>query len=994
MAKSIKSIDEVNIPEAYELKKAEYVKEISSFALTLKHKVSGARVLIFSNEDDNKVFSINFRTPPKDCTGVPHIIEHTVLCGSKKFPAKDPFVELVKGSLNTFLNAMTYPDKTMYPVASRNDKDFKNLMHVYMDAVLYPNIYEHEEIFKQEGWHYELEDADAPLKYNGVVYNEMKGVFSSSDNVLEYFMLHSMFPDNTYGQESGGDPKYIPDLTYEDYLDFHRKYYHPVNSYIYLYGDMDIEERLKWMDENYLRDFPAIEIDSHIVKQKPFDKMRSLEKYYAVAEDEDCEQKTYYAFGSVIDKEEGQEACRALSLLSYCLVEMPGAPLKQALLDAGIGTDIDVDFDDSMCQCTFSIMTKNAEAGKKEEFYRIIKETLEDIVKNGVNRKDLEAAINGMEFREREMDFGSTPKGLTFDIKAMKSWLYNDEQPYEALFYEKIYEFLRAKLDTRYYEELIQKYILDNTHAVLVEMKPKQGLVLEEERELEKKLADYKAGLNKDQIEKLIADTKALKAYQEEPTPKEILEQIPMLSREDISEDVLPYVNEERDINGVKTIWHDVETNDIVYLSLFFDAGKFEEYMPQMSFLTTLLGYMDTEQRSFREFDTETNFYTGGIASDIAMHSHYNKIDDYDIKIEVRVKVLRSKLKDALRLLAEMLFETKFDDEKHLREVVAESRSRLRMQLTSSGHQAAAIHACAGLRRSSWLNDAAAGVKYYEYLTRLDENFDSEKKNLISGCQALLKGLLHKEDMMVSCTGNEQGLMEVTKCFPEFLDRLDSYEKKMSGDDTENIEIKELYPFEPVTGKDLTAYTTPAEIQYVALAGTFDSLKNVKTGVLFVVKQLLRYDYLWNEVRVKGGAYGVGCQFNRECEGYFTSYRDPNLRRTIEVYKGAADYLSGYEAEEREITKTVIGTVSELDTPLTPAMKGRRSMNAYFTGVPIEVLQEERKQVLECTLEDIRQAAEVLSAIFADTNLCVIGNEKHIKEEGDLFENVKPLSEF
>lgn len=992
MAKSIKSIDEVNIPKTYELQKAEFVKEIDSFALTLRHKVSGARVLIFSNEDDNKVFSINFRTPPKDCTGVPHIIEHTVLCGSKNFPAKDPFVELVKGSLNTFLNAMTYPDKTMYPVASRNDKDFKNLMHVYMDAVLYPNIYEHEEIFKQEGWHYELEDADAPLKYNGVVYNEMKGVFSSSDSVLEYFLLHSMFPDNTYGQESGGEPKYIPDLTYEDYLEFHRKYYHPVNSYIYLYGDMDIEERLNWMDENYLKDFPAIDIDSHIIKQKPFDKMKSLEKYYAVAEDEDCTQKTYYAFGSVIDKEEGQEVCRAMGLLSYCLVEMPGAPLKQALLDAGIGTDIDVDFDDSMCQCTFSIVTKNAEAGKKDEFYRVIRETLEGIIKDGVDGKDLEAAINGMEFREKEMDFGSTPKGLTFDIKAMKSWLYNDEQPYEALRYEKFYEFLRKKLGTGYYEELIQKYILDNPHSVLVEMKPKPGLTLSEEKELEEKLAAYKAGLDDSQIEKLIADTKALKAYQEEPTPKELLEKIPMLSRSDISKDVLPYSNKEMDISGVKTVWHDVETNDIVYLSLFFDAEKFEEYMPQMSFLTTLLGYMDTEQRSYREFDTETNFYTGGIVSDVVMHSHYKKIDEYDIKLEVRVKVLRSKLKDALRLLAEMLFETKFDDEKHLQEVVAESRSRLRMQLMSSGHQAAAIHACAGLRKSSWLNDAAVGVKYYEYLTQLDENFDSEKQKLVSGCQALLGGLLNRAGMMVSCTGNKQDIKELEKCLPEFLDKLDSFMKKSSGGSPVNTIKEKLQPFKPVSGKELTAFTTPAEIQYVALAGTFDSLKNVKTGVLFVVKQLLRYDYLWNEVRVKGGAYGVGCQFNRECEGYFTSYRDPNLKRTVDVYRGVADYLSGYEAEEREITKTVIGTISELDTPLTPAMKGRRSMNAYFTNVPIEVLEEERKQVLECSLEDIRQAAEVMKAIFADTNLCVIGNEKHIKEEGDLFEIVKPLS--
>ena len=516
------------------MEKSEFLEEADSFALLLRHKLSKARILVLSNEEENKVFSIGFRTTPKDSTGVPHIIEHTVLCGSEHFPAKDPFVELVKGSLNTFLNAMTYPDKTVYPVASCNDKDFKNLMHIYLDAVFHPNIYKFEEIFKQEGWHYELDSPDGELTYNGVVYNEMKGAFSSEESVLERFIMNSLFPDNTYGVESGGDPRSIPELTYEAYLDFHREYYHPSNSYIYLYGDMDIEERLQFLDENYLKNFPAIKVDSEIPLQKPFEKMKDLKKNYAVAVNADCSEKTYYAYATAMDITLDQRICKAFEILSYILVEMPGAPLKQALLDAGIGSDIDVDFTDILRQSYFAVTTKNAKPGQKEKFYRIYRETLEQLVEKGLDKKILEAAINGMEFKEREADYGTYPKGLMLGLRTLRTWLYDDTMPYRTMQYEEDYRFLKEMLHTDYYEKLIKEYLLDNPHAVLLEMAPEPGLALKEEEKTKEKLKAFKESLSEDEISKLIADTKALKAYQEEPTPKEVLEMIPMLKREDI----------------------------------------------------------------------------------------------------------------------------------------------------------------------------------------------------------------------------------------------------------------------------------------------------------------------------------------------------------------------------------------------------------------------------------------------------------------------------
>lgn len=985
MASKVKSIDEVKIPEAYTLEKSEYIKELSSFALQLRHKLSGARVLILSNEDDNKVFSIGFRTPPHDSTGVPHIIEHTVLCGSRAFPAKDPFVELVKGSLNTFLNATTYPDKTLYPVASRNDKDFQNLMHVYMDAVLYPNIYKYQEIFKQEGWHYELNAPEEPIIYNGVVYNEMKGAFSSEESVLERFVMNSLFPDNTYGNESGGDPRVIPELSYEDYLDFHRRYYHPVNSYIYLYGDMDIEERLQWMDEQYLKDFPAIKLDSEIPLQKPFTEMKYLEKKYAVAQDADCSEKHYYVFSAAMDVTLDSRLCRAFDLLSYVLVEQPGAPLKQALLDAGIGTDVDVEFCDILRQSMFTVSTKNAKPGMRDEFYRIIRETLEKLVSEGINRKDLEAAINGTEFRERESDFGTYPKGLLYGMKLMKTWLYDDTMPYDALQYEDCYRFLREQLSTDYYEQLVQKYLLDNTHAVLIEMIPEPGMALKLEQETAEKLADYKASLSAEEIDRLIQDTQALKAYQEEGSSPEDLAKIPMLAREDIGKEIQPVYNTEKNIGGVTAIHHEVPTNDIVYLSFFFDAKRLENYTPQMSFLTTLLGYMDTAKRSYREFDTETNFYTGGISSDVGIYCHTGNSDEYRLEFEVRTKVLQSQLKEALRLMAEMMFETDFSDEKHLREVVAESRSRLKVRLMSAGHQAAAGRALAKVSRSACINDMAVGIGYYNYLAHLDEHFDEEKETLANGCRELLQKLFSRENMLISCTGSPENYQALEEAMPAFYQALEKFEAG-------SVQEAGLTEYVPLLEPKKEAYTTPAEIQYVAVAGKYDEVSSVNHGVLNVVRHLLNYDYLWNQVRVKGGAYGVFCRFNREREGYFASYRDPNLAATLEVYRQAADYLAEYDAEEREITKTIIGAISGMDTPLTPAMKGKRSMSVYLSEIPVEELQKERDQVLSCTKEDIRQLSEVIRTVAEQGTVCVIGNEKHIRENGDLFDQIYSLS--
>lgn len=493
--------------EAYEILEQCPLRDLKSEGFILRHKKSGARVAVISNDDDNKVFYIGFRTPAEDSTGVPHIIEHTVLCGSDKYPVKDPFVELVKGSLNTFLNAITYPEKTIYPVASCNDTDFQNLMSVYMDAVFHPNIYKHQEIFKQEGWHYELESEDAPITINGVVYNEMKGAFSSADDVLQREILNSLFPDNTYSNESGGDPERIPDLTYEDYLDFHRRYYHPCNSYIYLYGNMDVAEKLRWMDEEYLSHYEEIELDSTVKAQKPFEKPVEITKKYPISSAEPEEDNTYLSYNLVVGDILDRKLYLAFDVLDYALLGAPGAPLKQALIDAGIGKDIVGGYDSSTMQPVFSIIAKNANSADKEKFLATIQDVLNRQVKDGVDKKALLAGISASEFRYREADFGQFPKGLLYGIQCLDSWLYDDMQPFMHVEALDTYCFLREQVETGYFETLIEKYLLQNPHASVVVIEPERGLNAKREETLAEKLAAYKDSLSKEEIKQLIADT-------------------------------------------------------------------------------------------------------------------------------------------------------------------------------------------------------------------------------------------------------------------------------------------------------------------------------------------------------------------------------------------------------------------------------------------------------------------------------------------------------
>ncbi len=963
----------------YEILDEHRVEDVQSDGFILRHKKSGARIAVLSNNDDNKVFYIGFRTPPEDETGVPHIIEHTTLCGSKKFPVKDPFIELAKGSLNTFLNAMTYPDKTVYPVASCNDQDFKNLMDVYLDAVFNPNITKYEEIFKQEGWHYELTGKDDELKINGVVYNEMKGAYSSPDEVLSSQIYRSLFPDNTYSKDSGGNPEYIPKLTYEAYLDFYHKYYHPSNSYIYLYGDMDVVERLVWLDKEYLSLYDYKKVNSEINKQPAFDEIKNVEAQYSITMDDSQENKTYLSYNRVVGDTLDEMLYQAFDVLDYALVSSPGAPVKQALIDAGIGDDVYGSYDAGILQPVFSFVAKNANASQADEFESIIENTLKEVVKTGINKEALLAGINSSEFKFREADFGQFPKGLLFGLNCLDSWLFDDMKPFIHLECLGTFAKLRKAVDTDYFEKLIQEYLLDNTHGSSVTVKPKRGLGNEREEALAKELSDYKASLSDEEIKKLIEDTEHLKKYQEEPSSDEDLRKLPMLTRADMKKNAMPFSNIEDELLDVKVVRHDIESNGIDYISFLFDAGDFaQSELGYLGFFTNALGLVSTEKYSYTDLANATNIYTGGISTGTASHPDIKDRNNFVFKFEVKLKVLEKNLDKALELMEQMLLSSDFTDTKRLGELVAQIKARLQANLSSSGHLVAAMRSMSSFSRYALYQDELKGIAFYRSICRIEKELSESPKSVSDKLAAIAKKLFARNRMLISFTGNNEAYGNAK---PSLEKVIAGFNKMSAVGNQAEVHFN--------TAKE--AFIDASQIQYVAKTGDFICEGYEYTGALRLLRIILSYDYLWINVRVKGGAYGCMNTFLRSGESYFVSYRDPNLSDTLDVYDRIPEYIKNFSPDERDMTKYIIGTFSALDTPMNPEAKGSRSLSAYLEGITYEQIQKERNEILNAQPEDIRRLADLVEAVLKKDSICVIGNENMIKESAGLFENVEKL---
>lgn len=971
------SLEIGKIYHGFKLEAIKKIKEIHATANLFYHEKSGARLLFMENKDDNKVFSITFRTPPSDSTGVPHIVEHSVLCGSRKFPLREPFVELVKGSLNTYLNAMTYADKTMYPVASRNDKDFQNLMDVYLDAVFYPCMYECPEILMQEGWHYEALNTEDELTYKGVVYNEMKGAFSSPEAILDKEVLSSLFPDTTYGVESGGDPEVIPELTQEMFLDFHKKYYHPSNSYIYLYGDMDIEEKLSFINEEYLQKFEQAVIDSKIVEQKLYNGKKSFKKYYPISSNEQTEDKTFLSWNCIVGKASEAETMLALQILEHSLLRTPAAPLKKALIDAGISKDILSSFDDGILQPTFSIIATGSNGDQCDTFEKVIIETLEKLVAEGIDQELIEASVNLLEFRLRESDYGQSPKGLIYNIKLMSSWLY-DEDPTMYLAYEGALQHIKAEMKHGYFEKLIQERLLNNKHVTTLILEPKQGLAEEKAKEVRDFLAEYKRKLSPAELKNLVEMTQKLEQRQTTPDAPEALSTIPLLKLSDINAKAEPLIFEERKLDDIDVLFHDIETNQIVYMNLYFSTETLpQELLPYAYLLAELLGKVSTSKRAYSDLANAINLNTGGIGFDVIAYTDADSAETYYPKFKIKAKTLVSKLPKLCELLAEIMISSEFTDKKRMRELINQLKATLEMYLLRNAQQVASGRVLSYFSAAGKYNEGGM-LSFYEFIVELDKNFEQDFDNIVEKLQSLGEYVFNKKSLLVSITLEEEN-------YAVFVDAFATIKQGLAVKEFP----KQTYNFN--IAKRNEGLMTSSKIQYVVKGANFKKLGFDFTGSMKVLETILRYEYLWMKIRVQGGAYGAFTQFRRNGNMVFGSYRDPNLIETIETYNQTAAYLRTFEVDEREMTKYIIGTMSGLDTPLTAQMKGEVAADCYIRHIKQEYIQKEREEVLATRQADIRKLAELIDACMKENYLCVLGNEEKIKKHEDVFGELKNI---
>lgn len=953
-----------------------YVEEIPAEVLELEHEKTGARLLAFLNDDDNKVFTIAFTTPPPSSNGLPHILEHSVLNGSRKYPSKEPFVELLKGSLATFLNAMTYPDKTVYPVASRNEKDFFNLVDVYLDAVFFPRLKEDPHILMQEGWHYELLGEDQPLEIRGVVYNEMKGAYSSPEAVLFKAVQEELFPDTPYRFDSGGDPAVIPTLDQKTFVAFHDTYYHPSNSRILVYGDVNLEALLKKLDEEYLSRFERKEVHAALPLQPPFPEPKWAKARYSLPRGTSPEGKDYLTFAAVAAGADEPDVHMALSVLTAVLVESPAAPLKKALLDAGLGEDVMAFFTDDLQQPVFAVAVKNGRRERAEEFVRVLKEELQRLVKEGLPKKLLLSSLTQLEFRLREADMRGFPKGLAISLQALTPWVYGAD-PLGYLRYEKILPRLKEGVEKGYFEALIEERLLKNPHALYLVLEATEGLFDEEEEKLKKELAEKKAQLSEEEKSRIMAETQALLKRQTEPDAPEVLALLPLLQREDVAPRGEAIPTEEERRGRRRFLYHPVDGRGIGYVNLYVPLRHLEvEEIPWASLLFYLLGKVDTRRRSYADVADEIGLRFGQLTMGVETFHQAFSADHYETYGVVRWRALQDKIPSAWELLLEILKESLLENRERIQTLLLEQRSRMEMSLYWQGHEIAAQRALSLFSPSARMRDMADGVGYFLFLKEVLQRMKERPQEVLEKLQDLYGRIFAGEELIYSFTGGEKEKATFLKAF-------EGGEALMGGEAVGAAPR----PFSP--GPRSEGLLSGARVQYVAKAG---KVQGKPTGIWRVVQTVVRLDYLWNRVRVKGGAYGALFQLSRAGEVALASYRDPHLEETLKTFDGLADYLRTFDTDEREMTKYVIGTIRGLDQPLTPSMKGERADAMVLTGLSQEVLDREREEILRARPEDIRETASLFASLPEEGYVCVLGGSERLQAEKERFQVLTPVT--
>ncbi len=952
---------------------------IQSTAYIFSHRKTGARLLKLANSDDNKVFSIAFRTPPDDDSGLPHILEHSVLTGSRKYPTKEPFVELLKSSLNTFLNAMTFPDKTMYPVASKNEKDFLNLMDVYLDAVFFPNIYSNPFTLMQEGWHYEF-DQTGKLTISGVVYNEMKGAFSSPERILFSKIQKLLYPSTCYAFESGGDPDAIPTLTEKKFLQFHRTYYHPSNSYIYLYGNGNLERELALISE-YLADFGHKECSPRITPQPPFAAPVDAVFEYPISRNEDPEARSFLAYATCAGQVTDPVTYAGYDIIRHLLFGTSASPLKKALLKANIGKDVLAYAETEILQPFLCTVVKNTELAHKEKFLSIIRETLEGLVKNGIDRELIEATLNYTEFQLREAEHPNMPKGLLYHFVSMASWLYCDD-PLVHLDFAPTLSKIRASVSDNFFENFIRTNILSHSHAALVALVPKQGLAEERDENEAKKLSAVLDTLSENEKRAIADMADELKRRQNQPDSPEALATLPCLTLSDIhpQADFIP-AESIRVSNGT-ILFPDIATNGIAYAHCYFDmSGLDEKLLPFAGLIAGIMGKIRTRKHSYEDLARLIDLHTGGISCYCESFSLQGSSTDFSPRLIIRGKALAHKIASLADLLSEIVLESDFTDRERIIEIVKEMKSRYEMSLTDKGHMVAMKRLFSYFSPADRHDDCVSGLSFYKFLCALEKQLDKSFDEILTKLEKARNSIIHTNELLLTITTDETCRQAAQKHFSSLM--------HIPISTPSSILQRSFSP----DARNEALLLGQSQVQYVAKGANIISKGFQFTGELHVLATILRLDYLWNRIRVQGGAYGAMVSLQRNGNTAFASYRDPRLTETIDVYTHAASYLRSFTADSKEMTRYIIGTIATLDRHLTPQEKGEKAARMHLCGISHEMLQKERDEVLACDARKISAFAELVDAIMRDEYLCALGNEAVLREHANLFRTLVQVME-
>ncbi|KAL4856502.1 Presequence protease 1 [Chlorella vulgaris] len=941
----------------FSLVEQQYVGEYGSTVLLYRHDKTGAQLMSVVNSDENKTFGVTFRTPVANSKGVPHILEHSVLCGSRKYPIKEPFVELMKGSLQTFLNAFTYPDRTCYPVASCNLQDFYNLVDVYLDAVLHPACVQDPRIFAQEGWHYELDDPSAPLTYKGVVFNEMKGVYSSPDSVNNRVTQAALFPDNTYVEDSGGDPKAIPELTFEEFQKFYADYYHPSNARFWFYGDDPVEERLRIVDA-YLQEFEARPVDSSVKPQPLFKEPRRVVGTYSAGEgsEDGGEPRAFVSVNWLLTEEPlDLETELALGFLNHLMLGTSASPLRKALNDSGLGESlIGGGVEDELAQPVFSLGLKGVKEEDAPKVEALILETLERLEKEGFSSTAVEAAVNTIEFSLRENNTGRFPRGLSLMLRSMAAWIY-DRDPFQPLKWQDDLEHFKGRLAAGedVFGPLIRRYLLDNPHRVTVELRPDPKLGEEIEAGEQQRLEAVRGGMAERDLKEVVASTEELKQRQETPDAAEALGCIPSLSLSDIPKKIATTPTTVSDAKGGATLLtHDLFTNDVLYLDVALDLKPVPaNLLPLVPLFCRCLTQMGTDKESFIELTERIGRKTGGVSVSPSVLSKKGSAEPLAY-VTIRGKAMADKAGDMFDVARDMLLSARLDDRERFKQMVLETKSSMEAGVIGAGHSFAASRLDAQRSVAGWASEQMGGVAYLDFIRGLAARVESDWEGVQADLEAIRKVLLQRKGVLVNMTGDERTLGLAAGPLSSFLDSLPASSAAAAA---WTADLK----------RQNEALLVPTQVNYVSKAANlYEDAGYQLSGSSYVISKSLSTSWIWDRVRVSGGAYGGYCDFDTH-SGMFTysSYRDPNLLKTVDVYDGTVDFLSKLEMGGDELSKAIIGTIGDLDSYQLPDSKGRTAFMRHILGITEEERQQRRDEVLGTSVADFRAFADVLAAV-------------------------------